>query len=71
MADPQTQLVGIVVKADGTVPFDAHVHPEVRAHILAHLANQGHTIEPIEGTPHIRIKGWKPGMDVHKIKPKA
>jgi hypothetical protein len=66
MADPNSQLVGIVIKADGRVPFDHNCHPEVRKEILAHLADNGHTLEPVEGTNHVRIVGWKPGMSVHR-----
>jgi len=54
--------VGIVIRADGTVPFDDDPSEEaahIRAHILAHLADKGHTVEPIHGTRHVRIKDWK------------
>lgn len=66
MADPQTHLVGIVIKPDGTVPFDHDCHPEVRKHIIAFLADNGNTIVPVDGTNHVRIHGWTPGKNVHK-----
>lgn len=55
----QKVAVGIVIRADGTVPFDDDCSSDVRAHILAHLADKGHTVEPVHGTRHVRIKGWK------------
>jgi len=68
MTEPKKQLIGVIIRADGTVPFDDDCHPDIRAHILAHLADHGHTVEPVEGTRHVKIKGWKQGMDVHKPK---
>lgn len=58
--DQHTQMVGVVIRADGTVPFDEGCHPSVRAAILAHLADQGHTVSPVHGTKHVRIHNWKP-----------
>lgn len=52
-------LTGVVIKADGTVPFDSGCHPAVRAEILAYLTDQGHSYDPIPGTPHIKIRNWK------------
>lgn len=54
----QPQLTGIVIKADGSVPFDEGHDPEVRKQIIAHLIDRGMDVERIEGTPHLRIKGW-------------
>jgi hypothetical protein len=51
-------LVGVIIRADGTVPFDEGCHPDVRAAILTHLTDQGHTVEPIKGTRHLKIQGW-------------
>ena len=40
-----TQHVGIVVRKDGTVPFDADLDPAVKTHIIGHLIETGHTLE--------------------------
>jgi len=66
--EPKKQIHALVIRKDGTVPFDDDVPEDHRAHYLAFLADNGHTVEPIEGTRHVRIKGWKQGMDVHKPK---
>jgi len=55
MTTPTPALVGIVVRKDGTVPFDEGCHPDVRAHILRHLADTGHTIAPVADTQHVKI----------------
>lgn len=74
MADIGKQLIGVVIRADGTVPFDEipadtpeehrgrieRDRAHVRAEIMAYLIDQGHTVEPIEGTKHVRIRNWKP-----------
>lgn len=57
--EPKPQMIGVVIRADGTVPFDDDCHPHVRGQILAHLADLGHTVAPIEGTKHVRIVGYK------------
>jgi hypothetical protein len=51
--------VGVVIRADGTVPFDESCSPEVRAHILQHLTDQGHIYHPVAGTRHVKIQNWK------------
>lgn len=60
MSDPQKQMVGIVIRADGTVPFDDDVPHHIRAQMLAHLTDLGHSLEPIHGTRHVKIKHWTP-----------
>lgn len=60
--EPKKALVGVVIRADGTVPFDDDCHPDVRAAIMVHLADNGHTIEPVKGTRHVKIKDWKPAV---------
>jgi len=62
-----TQFVGVVIRKDGTVPFDAGCHPAVRDHILAHLKAQGHELEAIEGTNHVKIKNWNDAPRNHKL----
>lgn len=61
----QKVMVGIVVKADGSVPFDEGVNPQVKTHILGFLVEQGHElfIHPTTGLHTIR--DWKPGFGVH------
>lgn len=57
-------MVGVVIRADGTVPFDEDCHPDVKGAILAHLAEQGHTLEPVmkdgRHTGHMKIKNYVP-----------
>lgn len=57
--EPKKSLVGIVIRADGTVPFDDDCHPHVRAQILQHLTDQGHIYHPVKGTKNIKIQNWK------------
>ncbi len=52
----QKVAVGIVIRKDGTVPFDDGVDPAVRAHILAHLTDTGHVYHPVPNTAHVQIK---------------
>lgn len=58
--DTHKQLLGIVIRADGTVPFDEGLHPTHRAAMLAHLTDLGHSYDPVEGTRHVRIRDWTP-----------
>lgn len=60
MSEPAKAMVGVVIRKDGTVPFDDDVHPEVRAAILEHLEKEGHKVSDVKGTAHVKIKGWKP-----------
>lgn len=51
--------VGVVVRKDGTVPFDDGVHPAVKAEIIRHLNAKGHTLtHHPEG--HITIHNFDP-----------
>jgi hypothetical protein len=61
MIDPVKQLIGIVIKKDGLVPFDDDVPEENRNHMIAHLVGKGHHLQPVEGTRHMRIMNWGPG----------
>ncbi len=45
MADEPKFGFGIVIRADGTVPFDADLHPDHKAAILSHLRDSGHEFE--------------------------
>jgi hypothetical protein len=58
MAD-QEVMVAVVIRKDGTVPFDDDCHPQVRLHILDHLAEHGHCLEPVVGTRHYKIKDFE------------
>ena len=48
--------IGIVIRADNTVPFDADLDPEVNTHILGHLIETGHTLEHAPDGSHALIK---------------
>ena len=65
--EPQKQLFGIVIRADGTVPFDDDCDPTVRANILAHLMDNGHAVSLVKGTNHAIITDWKPGKEVSPV----
>lgn len=38
------QQLGIVICADGSVPFDEGVHPDHKTAMLGHLAQLGHQV---------------------------
>ncbi len=60
MADQTPVGVGIVIRADGSVPFDDDVHPDHRAQMIAHLVGMGHHVEPHRHHKgHFFIKNWK------------
>lgn len=50
----------VVIRKDGTVPFDDDCPAHVRAATLAYLTDEGHAYEPVHGTKHVRIRNWKP-----------
>lgn len=51
---------GIVIRADGSVPFDDDIHPDHKAHMIAHLVSQGHHVEPHRHHKgHCFIKNFK------------
>lgn len=56
--DTNRQLHGVVIRADGTVPFDADVPEHHRERTLRWLAEQGHTIKDVPGTRHVQIQNW-------------
>lgn len=55
--------VGVVIRKDGTVPFDDDCGDEVRSAIHTWLIDQGHQIEsfdhPGKKHKHLRIKNWQ------------
>ena len=65
--EPQNQLFGIVIRADGTVPFDDDCDPAVRAATIAHLMDNGHAVSLVKGTNHAMIADWKPGKEVSPV----
>lgn len=71
MAEVKRALSGMVIKADGTVPFDEDHDPVLRAEIIAHLFDAGHEFERVPGTAHIRLKDWQPGDDPHDARVKG
>ncbi len=56
---PDKSMVGVVIRADGTVPFDDDCPDHVRSHILAHLTDVGHTFSKVEDTKHVRLHNWQ------------
>jgi hypothetical protein len=56
--DPKKIVVGIVIRADGTVPFDDDVPEANKAATLKHLIDEGHSVAPVEGTNHYKIAVW-------------
>lgn len=57
--EPDKKLIGIVIRADGTVPFDDEVSHEHRSQTITHLIDSGNEIKTIPNSRHIRIKNWK------------
>lgn len=64
MAEPNKQLTGIIIRADGTVPFDEGLDPDVRAHIIAYITDQGVAFDPVPGTNSIKLRDWVPAEEV-------
>ena len=54
--------VGIVIRKDGTVPFDDCTHggpcdcAAIRSHIRDHLEATGHVVASVPGTQHFKLK---------------
>ena len=46
--------LGIVIRANGTIPFDEGFHPEHQALVLGHLLSTGHVLEK-----HPETGEWK------------
>jgi len=63
----QKQLFGIVIRADGTVPFDDDCDPNVRAATIMHLMDNGHAVSLVKGTNHAMITDWKRGKAVSPV----
>ena len=54
--EPKKQLVGVVVRADGTVPFDPGLSSAVKSHIIEWLLAQDFEFDVVpEG---LKIKNW-------------
>ena len=56
--DPKPTAVGIIIRKDGTVPFDDDFPDHLREHVIRHLSEQGHTLKSVEGTRHMQIQNW-------------
>jgi hypothetical protein len=47
--------IGIVIRADNTVPFDAGLDPAVKTHIIGHLVETGHLLEHAHDGSHVKL----------------
>lgn len=47
--------LSIVIRSDGTVPFDADLHPDHKRAMIGHLVETGHTLHHAEDGSHVRI----------------
>lgn len=56
------QQVGIVIRANGEVPFEADVHPLVRQAIIETIVAGGFPLEQHPETGVLRIPGWDSGQ---------
>lgn len=52
--------LGVVIKRDGTVPFDEGLHPEHQAQILGYLLLEGHQLEKHPDTGLWKIANYTP-----------
>lgn len=48
----------VVVKADGSVPFDKDVHPDHKRHMIGMLVEAGHAVKTRDDGS-VYIDGWK------------
>lgn len=63
MPDTKRQLAGIVIRKDGTVPFDNDVPEHHREQTIRQLAEWGYTLKDVPGTRHVMVQGWKGPID--------
>lgn len=63
--DPIKQIAAVVIRKDGTVPFDEHVPDHVREHMIRHLAQMGHTIQDVAGSRNVMLAGFNPEAHKH------
>ena len=49
------QKVGIVIKADGIVPFDADLPKDIKTHLIGHLIETGHTLEHAPDGSYVKL----------------
>lgn len=47
--------IAIVIRPDGTVPFDADLDPAHKRTILGHLIEMGHTVQHAEDGSHVLL----------------
>ncbi len=57
-------MIGMVIRKDGTVPFDEDVPNNVQMHILGTLVAAGHDIHPVKGTKNFKINDWKGSLNL-------
>lgn len=57
--DPKPMIHAVVIRADGTVPFDDSVPEENRLQTIGWLFDQGHAMTIVAGTRHVKITNWK------------
>jgi hypothetical protein len=50
----------LVIRKDGTVPFDDDYPEGSRENAIAWLNANGHAHDPVPGTRHVKIKVWPP-----------
>ncbi len=50
---------GLVIRADGTVPFDDELHADHKHAMIGHLVAQGHSVKMDEDGA-VRIENWTP-----------
>lgn len=56
--EPTQQHFAVVIKADGSIPFESDVHPAHKAAMLGHLTMQGHAVKRRDDGSYF-IEGWK------------
>jgi hypothetical protein len=54
------QHFAVVIRADGSVPFDNDVHPDHRKTILGHLVAAGHNVQVNQDTQEVTIQNYQP-----------
>lgn len=52
--------LGIVIRADGTIPFDEGFHPDHQELVLGHLLQEGHDLVKDPETGGWKIANWTP-----------
>jgi hypothetical protein len=53
----------IVVRADGTVPFDDDLHPDHKAWMIGQLVEAGHSVQVDPDTGLVKIQNYNPSAN--------